>query len=47
MLQSNGKFVLNHISEISVKCVEKHEELVCFKCFVWTAWWWLLRSRNT
>jgi len=39
MLQSNGKFVLNDISEISLTCVAKLEELVCFKCIIWTAWW--------
>jgi len=30
MLQSNGEFVLNGISEISLKGVAKHEEMACF-----------------
>lgn len=24
----------------------KHQGLICFKCFVWIGWWWLLGKRN-
>ena len=34
MILSNGKLVLYDLTEISLNCVTKHEELMFFKCFV-------------
>jgi len=34
------------MSDMSLKCIEKNEEVVCFKCFVWIVWWWFLANRN-
>jgi len=38
--------VLKEICKISLKCTEKHEDLMCFKCRVLIIWRWFLGTET-